>query len=81
MDTEEQQYVVRDQEAVKEALDLSHSPVGLNVKLLDTGSDTDFGSGSCEVKPRPPKENGERLVISNRVLQELLENEAVELKS
>lgn len=81
MDTEEQQYVVKDQEAVKDSLNLSHSPVGLNVRLLDTGNETDVGSGSCEVKPRPPKENGERLVISNRVLQELLEDEAIELKS
>lgn len=81
METEEQQYVVRDQKTVREALDLDTSPVGLNVKLIDSGDAGDIGTGSCEVKPRPPKENGERLVISNRALQELLEDEAIELKN
>lgn len=69
---EQDSYTVVDQARVTDAFKLSESPVGLNIKF-------EGGRNSCTVETVPPTPESP-LAISNDLLQELLEDGAIERK-
>lgn len=77
--TKTKAYTVKDQETVKNELQLDHSVVGLEVTLIENGSD-ERGEGTCMVEPVPRGDIQDGLEVSNSLLRQLLEEGAIELK-
>lgn len=74
--TTEQAYTVVDSEAVQEALNIEYSPTGLYVDWLGDASDD---ACSVEFAPENKRTRG-GLVVSNTVIQELVEEDAIKIK-
>lgn len=74
-------YTVNNETQVKEELGFSHRPSELIVELVNTGSGNSFEQGSCRVTPKPTGVYKNGIEVSNHLLEELLEEEAIELQN